>query len=88
MTDLSFSASSEPEAAAVHGVSVLTDQAFTPPNTFIVCDAGGGTVDCAAYKIAGKRQGGLELCEMTIRHGDNAGSLFLDQSYESLLRQK
>lgn len=40
----------EPEAAAVHCAHLTDLHHLKPSQTFIVCDAGGGTVDLAVYK--------------------------------------
>lgn len=41
----------EPEAAAVHCAHLSDLHCLKPSQNFIVCDAGGGTVDLAAYKV-------------------------------------
>jgi molecular chaperone DnaK (HSP70) len=41
----------EPEAAAVHCAHLSDLHLLKPSQNFIVCDAGGGTVDLAAYKV-------------------------------------
>lgn len=46
----------------------------------MICDAGGGTVDLAIYKILGSLQN-LEIGEVCARSGANCGSLFLDLRY-------
>jgi hypothetical protein len=42
----------EPEAAAVHCANLTNLYQLKPTQNFIVCDAGGGTVDLAAYKVS------------------------------------
>lgn len=42
----------------------------------MICDAGGGTVDLAVYKILGSLQH-LEIAELCARSGANCGSIFL-----------
>lgn len=42
----------EPEAAAVHCAHLSDLHHLKPSQNFIVCDAGGGTVDLAAYKVS------------------------------------
>lgn len=46
----------EPEAAAVHCAHLTDLHHLKPSQNFIVCDAGGGTVDLAVYKVC------LESC--------------------------
>ncbi|TFK37617.1 hypothetical protein BDQ12DRAFT_684989 [Crucibulum laeve] len=75
----------EPEAAAVH-CAYLTDlHHLKPSQNFIVCDAGGGTVDLAVYKIIGQ-MANLEIAEMCARSGANCGSLFLDLRFRELVK--
>lgn len=42
---------SEPEAAAVYTLKAIQPNHLSAGDNFIVCDAGGGTVDLIAYKI-------------------------------------
>jgi len=41
----------EPEAAAVHCAQLTDLHHLKPSQNFMVCDAGGGTVDLAVYKV-------------------------------------
>lgn len=41
----------EPEAAAVHCAHLTDLHHLQPSQNFVVCDAGGGTVDLAVYKV-------------------------------------
>jgi len=50
-----------------------------------VCDAGGGTVDLAVYKIIGQ-MANLEIAEIAARSGANCGSLFLDLRFRELVK--
>lgn len=75
----------EPEAAAVH-CAYLTDlHKLMPSQIFMICDAGGGTVDLAVYQILGQLAT-LEIAEMCARSGANCGSLFLDLRFRELVR--
>lgn len=56
-----------------------------PSQTFIICDAGGGTVDTAVYKLIGQLSQ-LEIAEVCSRSGANCGSLFLDLRFEALVK--
>lgn len=76
---------SEPEAAAIHASTLSTLFKLKPSQTFIICDAGGGTVDCATYKLIGQLAQ-LEIAEMSTRSGANCGSLFLDLRFEQLVK--
>ncbi|TFK82502.1 actin-like ATPase domain-containing protein [Polyporus arcularius HHB13444] len=76
---------SEPEAAAVHCANLTDVHKLTPNQNFMICDAGGGTVDLAVYKIIGMLSN-LEIAEMCARSGANCGSLFLDLRFRELMK--
>lgn len=82
---MSFRSYREPEAAAIHASTLSTLHNLRPPQTFIICDAGGGTVDTAAYKLMGQLSR-LEIAEMAARSGRNCGSLFIDLRFQHLVR--
>ncbi|GAA5978586.1 hypothetical protein JCM11641_002779 [Rhodosporidiobolus odoratus] len=75
----------EPEAAAIHASTLSTLLKLRASQSFIICDAGGGTVDTAAYKLIGQLSQ-LEIAEMCARTGANCGSLFLDLRFEALVK--
>ncbi|KAF5361454.1 hypothetical protein D9758_006262 [Tetrapyrgos nigripes] len=75
----------EPEAAAVHCVHLTDLHHLKSSQNFIVCDAGGGTVDLAVYKIIGQLAN-LEIAEIAARSGANCGSLFLDLRFRELVK--
>ncbi|KAF9264585.1 actin-like ATPase domain-containing protein [Marasmius fiardii PR-910] len=75
----------EPEAAAVHCAHLTDLHHLKPSQNFVVCDAGGGTVDLAVYKIIGQMSH-LEIAEIAARSGANCGSLFLDLRFRELVR--
>ncbi|KAF8642917.1 hypothetical protein AX16_009305 [Volvariella volvacea WC 439] len=75
----------EPEAAAVHCANLTDVHNLKPSQNFVVCDAGGGTVDLAVYKIIGQ-MAALEIAEMCARSGANCGSLFLDLRFRELVK--
>ncbi|KAJ6476249.1 actin-like ATPase domain-containing protein [Mycena sanguinolenta] len=74
----------EPEAAAVHCAHLTDLYRLRPSQNFIVCDAGGGTVDLAVYKIIGDLAH-LEIAEIAARSGASCGSLFLDLRFRVLV---
>jgi len=51
----------------------------------MICDAGGGTVDLAVYKVLGNLQH-LEIAELCARSGANCGSIFLDLRFQELVK--
>uniref|UniRef100_A0A0W0G1N0 Actin-like ATPase domain-containing protein n=1 Tax=Moniliophthora roreri TaxID=221103 RepID=A0A0W0G1N0_MONRR len=75
----------EPEAAAVHCAHLTDLHHLKPSQSFVVCDAGGGTVDLAVYKIIGQ-MANLEIAEIAARSGANCGSLFLDLRFRELVK--
>ncbi|KAJ7468633.1 hypothetical protein FB451DRAFT_1560344 [Mycena latifolia] len=75
----------EPEAAAVHCAHLTDLYKLRPEQNFVVCDAGGGTVDLAVYKIIGD-PAHLEIAEIAARSGASCGSLFLDLRFRALVQ--
>jgi hypothetical protein len=75
----------EPEAAAVHCAHLTDLHRLRPSQNFMICDAGGGTVDLAVYKITGQLSN-LEIAEMCARSGANCGSIFLDLRFRELVK--
>ncbi|KAH8690252.1 hypothetical protein BGW36DRAFT_433204 [Talaromyces proteolyticus] len=77
---------SEPETAATFALDRMPRLGLRAGNTFVICDAGGGTVDLTSYTIrsldpislagAGKRSGGLR------------GSSFLNRIFANCLQHK
>ncbi|KAL8992491.1 MAG: hypothetical protein Q9188_007572, partial [Gyalolechia gomerana] len=77
----------EPEAAAVYALSKMRPFGLRIGDTFILCDAGGGTVDLIAYKITAITPT-LRVVEVTKGSGDQCGSIFLNRRFASFLRRK
>ncbi|KAG8787696.1 hypothetical protein FRC15_008371 [Serendipita sp. 397] len=75
----------EPEAAAVHCANLTNLHHLKPAQSFMICDAGGGTVDLAVYRLIGELQN-LEIAEICARSGANCGSIFLDLRFRELVR--
>ncbi|TDZ33867.1 hypothetical protein C8035_v009232 [Colletotrichum spinosum] len=77
----------EPEAAAL--ASLFQHSSFPeikPNESFIVCDAGGGTVDVISYTVTSERPFKLEEC--VPGDGKLAGAFHIDQAFEAHLRGK
>ncbi|KAJ7802663.1 hypothetical protein B0H14DRAFT_3779901, partial [Mycena olivaceomarginata] len=74
----------EPEAAAVHCAHLTDLYRLRPSQNFMICDAGGGTVDLATYKIIGELAR-LEMTQISACSGANCGSLFLDLRFRALI---
>ncbi|KAF2267197.1 hypothetical protein CC78DRAFT_541863 [Lojkania enalia] len=77
---------SEPEAAAIATFDDLKVRPnFHRGDTFVVCDAGGGTVDLISYKVL--QADPLQLGECVEGSGKLCGAVFLDQDFEGLMKQ-
>ncbi|KAI7868964.1 hypothetical protein BDF14DRAFT_455426 [Spinellus fusiger] len=78
---------SEPEAAALYCEKQCDPFELKHGDRFMICDAGGGTVDLIVFemdeKVTGKR-----LRECTKGHGRSCGSVFLDKRMRKLLKKK
>ncbi|PQE30903.1 hypothetical protein CJF32_00007906 [Rutstroemia sp. NJR-2017a WRK4] len=71
---------SEPEAAAVYTLKAIQPNHLSAGDNFIVCDAGGGTVDLIAYKIISLKP--LRVEESAVGTGGLCGSAFLNYRFE------
>lgn len=78
---------SEPEAAAIYALHGLDPHGLNVGDTFVVCDAGGGTVDLISYTITALKPI-LEVKETTPGTGALCGSTFLNRRFEQFLRAK
>ncbi|KAF8247382.1 hypothetical protein K440DRAFT_661489 [Wilcoxina mikolae CBS 423.85] len=80
-----FNLVSEPEAAAAHALKVIQPHNLNCGDTFVICDAGGGTVDLISYKITNLKP--LKIVESVSGSGDLCGSVFLDEGFEQYIRK-
>ncbi|KAL9031252.1 MAG: hypothetical protein Q9196_000720 [Gyalolechia fulgens] len=78
---------SEPEAAAVYALHVAAPFDLAVGDTFVVCDAGGGTVDLITYRVTA-RGSIVRVVEVGSGRGDQCGSIFLNRRFEKFLREK
>lgn len=78
---------SEPEAAAVYALDVLDPHIIEVGNTFVLCDAGGGTVDLISYTVTALKPR-LEIKEAAPGTGSLCGSTFLNRKFEKFLEDK
>ncbi|KAG0019855.1 hypothetical protein BGZ80_005180 [Entomortierella chlamydospora] len=78
---------SEPEAAALYCEKACKQYDLGHGDRFMICDAGGGTVDLIVYEIAMTAQG-RHLSEVTKGHGASCGSMFIDLNLGNLLIEK
>ncbi|KAI0900806.1 actin-like ATPase domain-containing protein [Annulohypoxylon nitens] len=77
---------SEPEAAAVYTLKAIQPNHLSVGDNFIVCDAGGGTVDLIAYKIMSLKP--LRVEESAVGTGGLCGSAFLNYRFEEHVRSR
>ncbi|KAG0084755.1 hypothetical protein BGZ93_001073 [Podila epicladia] len=78
---------SEPEAAALYCERKCDQFDLGNGDRFMICDAGGGTVDLIVFEIA-VTSAGRRLSEVTKGHGASCGSVFLDRHMRRLLEEK
>ena len=78
---------SEPEAAAVYALDALNPHGLEKGDTFVLCDAGGGTVDLISYQILALAPL-LELREVAPGSGGLCGSTFINERFAKFLINK
>ncbi|TGO84625.1 hypothetical protein BPOR_0484g00060 [Botrytis porri] len=71
-----------PEAAALYALTEFKDKALSIGDAFVICDAGGGTVDLISYEIV-KLNPRLELRELV----PGTGSLNLNSRFEEVVKE-
>ena len=87
LRDIYFS--TEPEACALNTVSELLAQdrhSLVPGDCFVLCDAGGGTVDMASYKV--EQLTPLKLTNVGGISGAKCGATRVDQAFLEWLQPK
>ena len=77
---------SEPEAAAVYTLKAIQPNHLKLGDNFIVCDAGGGTVDLIAYRITNLAP--LRVEESVVGTGGLCGSAFLNYRFEDHVKAR
>ncbi|KAJ5325283.1 uncharacterized protein N7506_008385 [Penicillium brevicompactum] len=75
---------SEPEAAAVYAIRTMVKDSATKGDCFVVCDAGGGTVDIITYRV--NEVAPMRFEEVTEGTGAVCGSVMLDERFDALIR--
>ncbi|KAK0705553.1 hypothetical protein B0H67DRAFT_386378 [Lasiosphaeris hirsuta] len=78
---------SEPEAAAIYALHGLDPHGLNIGDSFVICDAGGGTVDLISYTITNLKPI-LEVQEATPGTGALCGSTFLNMRFGKFLKAK
>ena len=78
---------SEPEAAAVYALDAMDPHNIKVGETFVLCDAGGGTVDLISYTVKALKPL-LEVAEASPGSGGLCGSTYLNRSFREFLTGK
>lgn len=78
---------SEPEAAAIYALHAMDPHSIKVGDTFVLCDAGGGTVDLISYTVSGLKPI-LQVQEAATGSGRICGSTFLNRIFQKFLEQK
>ncbi|KXT06443.1 hypothetical protein AC578_6080 [Pseudocercospora eumusae] len=77
---------SEPEAAAVYTLKTIQPSGLRVGDNYVVCDAGGGTVDLIAYKVT--EISPLRVEESAVGTGGLCGSAFLNYRFEDHVKSR
>ncbi|KAI9015292.1 hypothetical protein CLU79DRAFT_820496 [Phycomyces nitens] len=78
---------SEPEAASLYCEKKSNQFNLTDGKRFMICDAGGGTVDLIVFDFK-KSRGVKTLQEVTKGSGGLCGSTFLDENMRNLIQRR
>lgn len=78
---------SEPEAAALYALTALDPHGLRIGDTFMLCDAGGGTVDLITYKVSSLKPI-LKLAEASPGSGSLCGASYLNRGFRKYLVEK
>ncbi|KAF2665782.1 actin-like ATPase domain-containing protein [Microthyrium microscopicum] len=77
---------SEPEAAAAYALQTIEPMTLKEGHNFVVCDAGGGTVDLITYRLLNLSP--LEVEESAISSGGKCGGTFVNRIFEKMVMQR
>lgn len=78
---------SEPEAAAIYALHAMDPHSIQVGDTFVLCDAGGGTVDLISYTVSALKPI-LKVEEAAMGSGRICGSTFLNRIFQKFLVDK
>ncbi|KAK2071325.1 hypothetical protein P8C59_005759 [Phyllachora maydis] len=78
---------SEPEAAAIFALHTMDRADLGQGDAFVVCDAGGGTVDLISY-VVNSLAPILDVVEAAPGSGGLCGSVFLNKLFEKFLQAR
>ncbi|KAI9277780.1 hypothetical protein BY458DRAFT_538829 [Sporodiniella umbellata] len=79
---------SEPEAAALYCEKTCDKFDMKSGEEFMICDAGGGTVDLIVFKVERDKDGKEVFRESTRGLGETCGSMFIDMHFRKLLKKR
>ncbi|KAL7276609.1 hypothetical protein RUND412_000413 [Rhizina undulata] len=82
--EVDFNLIGEPEAAAAYSLQAIENEIIKEGDTFVVCDAGGGTVDLVSYKIV--QLNPLSISEVVGGSGGLCGSTFVNEKFDEHIR--
>jgi molecular chaperone DnaK (HSP70) len=71
---------SEPEAAITFALDTMPAGSLQKGDTFVMCDAGGGTVDLISYVIDSVTP--LKIREVSVGEGGECGNVFLNRIFD------
>ena len=78
---------SEPEAAALYALSAKAPHSLEVGDTFVLCDAGGGTVDLITYTVS-SLEPILTFTEACPGSGSLCGGSILNRVFAALMEKK
>ncbi len=78
---------SEPEAAAMYALDAMDPHNIKVGDTFVLCDAGGGTVDLISYKVS-QLKPLLRVEEAAPGSGSLCGASFLNRIFQKFLADR
>ena len=78
---------SEPEAAAIYALHAMDPHSIQVGDTFVLCDAGGGTVDLISYTVT-ELKPILKVAEAANGSGRLCGSTFLNRIFQKFIVDK
>lgn len=77
----------EPEAAAMYALDAMDPHNIEVGDTFVLCDAGGGTVDLISYTVSALKPT-LQIKEAAPGSGSLCGSTFLNRIFQKFLEDR
>ncbi|RPA72011.1 hypothetical protein BJ508DRAFT_335471 [Ascobolus immersus RN42] len=79
----------EPQAAAMHMIYEQPESEFADKPTFIVCDAGGGTVDVCSYQVIdASNPPNYKLDQVAVAEADYCGSALIEIAFQRFLLEE